>query len=858
LKKLNAGLALVLALSVGLSNTATAEETRKEEAGKVFDRGGVWRFWFGNGYRKEWITPAEIPVLDLKTEAGGLKPVREVGALETVGLALAGANGRSYTFRKLMKEPERTIPKEWLGTEVEAIVKDQTSAAHPAATAIVGSLAQSVGIPFYGSRVMFMPDDPILGEFSKTFANTVGTFDEYPTPGYKGMTQIISTGDLWKKWLEGGPENRVDSRAFVKARLFDLIVGNWDRHQGQWRWARVPDKPLWEPVPEDADQAFTRYEGTLIAAARNLAPRFMDYSGRLPGRLEGLTVNNADVTRWFPADLEWPAFEEVANELKAQMTDAAIDEATHQMPPEWYAIDGAILAKEIKQRRDGIVGYAWRFYLQLADRVEVRGTDRDDLATVQHFEDGSLEVTLAPANADGSAGTPYYHRRFVPKQTKEVRVYLYGGNDHLVTSGPKKGDITLRVLGGTGDDVLDDSKSGGADLRDSDGKNTFERGPGTGVDQHPWQNPAPDADRPWLEPRAYGHWTVPQLLVYWEPTQEFMIGGGFKRTSWGFRDYPWKNVQGMSAAFSTGYLNARASYFGEFRLNESHTTFRMDLMASGIEDENFFGFGNETPKLDKDLYQTQTTTFKAFPSLRYTPSRKFQILVGAEVKELKTNGDGTTLVELTEPYGSGRFGELKVRSGFEFDSRGRAASFLSQPQDTSTAAATPKVSGVRLLADGFYAPKTWDVTDAFGKVSGSLSGYVGNQKVVLSVRGGGSKLWGGPYPYFEAATIGGSDNVRGWDNSRFRGDSSLYGNAELRFWLGHRKRPLLPIRWGLLAFYDVGRVWLEGEDSNTWHSGYGGGILGEVLGVAGLAIRGTLGTSTEGGIKVYVGSGYSF
>ena len=130
----------------------------------------------------------------------------------------------------------------------------------------------------------------------------LGTFDEYITPGYQGITEIVSSFDLWKKWLEGGPENRVDSRAFVKARLFDAIVGNWDRHQGQWRWARFPDKPLWVPMPEDADQALTRYEGVVIAAGRTMIPRFMRYSGEYPGRLEGLTANNADVTRWFPAE----------------------------------------------------------------------------------------------------------------------------------------------------------------------------------------------------------------------------------------------------------------------------------------------------------------------------------------------------------------------------------------------------------------------------------------------------------------------------------------------------------------------------------------------------------------------------
>ena len=337
------------------SASSVPVETRTLVAGKEFDRGGKWRYWFGEGYRKAWTTPVELPVLDLSTEAGGLTPLRQIGGFQTEGLAFKAANGRGYTFRKLEKHPERVLPKEWQQSELRAIAIDQTAAAHPAATAIIGSLARSVGIRFYASRLAVMPDDPALGEFRKTFGGTVGTFDEYITPGYEGITEIVSTFDLWKKWREGGPGNRVDSRAFLKARLFDLVVGNWDRHQGQWRWARVPGQPLWEPLPEDADQAFTRYEGKAMGAVRSVVPRFMRYSGEYPKRIEGLTTNNYDVTRWLLADVEWPVYEEVARELAAQMTDAAIDEAMHQMPSEWYAIDGAQLTKDLRQRRDGIV-----------------------------------------------------------------------------------------------------------------------------------------------------------------------------------------------------------------------------------------------------------------------------------------------------------------------------------------------------------------------------------------------------------------------------------------------------------------------------------------------------------------------
>ena len=138
------------------------------------------------------------PVLDLKTEAGGLTPLRQVGGFQTEGLAMKGADGRGYTFRKLEKHPERVLPKEWQESELRAVAIDQTSAAHPAATAIVGSLAQSVGIPFYGSRLAVMPDDPALGEFRETFGGTVGTFDEYLGPGTQGHHR----GDLDLRPLE--------------------------------------------------------------------------------------------------------------------------------------------------------------------------------------------------------------------------------------------------------------------------------------------------------------------------------------------------------------------------------------------------------------------------------------------------------------------------------------------------------------------------------------------------------------------------------------------------------------------------------------------------------------------------------
>ena len=710
-------------------------------------------------------------MLDLSTEAGGLTPLAQVGGFQTEGLAMKGANGAGYTFRKLEKHPERVLPKEWQDSALEAVAIDQTAAAHPAATVIVGHLAQEVGIHFYGSRLAVMPDDPALGKFRKTFANAIGTFDEYPMVGYQGVTQIISSGDMWKKWREG---ERTNSRAFLKARLFDLVVGNWDRHQGQWRWARIEGQPLWQPFPEDADQAFTRYGGWAISAARHVVPRFMSYSGEYPKKIEGLTTNNYDITRWMLADVEWPVFEEVAREVHAALTDAAIDEAMRLMPPPWYAIDGAQLTNDLRQRRDGIVEYARKFYLHLADRVDVRATDKADLAEVRHQPDGSLQLLLSPLDTGGTAGEPYYRRRFSPGETDEIRLYLLAGNDKLVSGGKREGGIHLRVMGATGNDTLDDSNGGGADIQDAEGRNTFVRGPGTKVSERAWTNPAPEKDRPWLEPRGYGHWTVPMVEVFWEPNQEFMIGGGLTRTAWGFRKYPWANMQSFTLLYSTGYKNVRASYLGQWRLSSTKLVGTLNMRFSGIENRNFYGFGNETEPIDDPtLYRTETNEFMVFPALSWRPSFTFELHVGAEAKGVRTKG-GDSLVEQSQVYGSGSFGEAGVRAGFEYDSRGRAlpmtaARGMAVP-DASAAVAPPKTSGVRILAESFLVPKAWDVTETFGGIDGSVAGYLGNQRLVFATRVGGRALWG-EYPWFESASIG--KGVRGYYTGRYRGDSSL-------------------------------------------------------------------------------------
>src|SRR5512139_2327450 len=152
--------AAIAVAAVMLASVASGQETKVVTVGPEYAAGGAQRFWLGSGYRDLWTTPVALPVLDLKKEAGGLTPVRQVGQAQSVGLALKGADGRAYTFRSLHKEPERMLPEPLRDTLLGKIAKDLTAGTHPAAGVISPQFAEAAGIPHTSVRLVVMPDHP--------------------------------------------------------------------------------------------------------------------------------------------------------------------------------------------------------------------------------------------------------------------------------------------------------------------------------------------------------------------------------------------------------------------------------------------------------------------------------------------------------------------------------------------------------------------------------------------------------------------------------------------------------------------------------------------------------------------------
>ena len=91
------------------------------------------------------------------------------------------------------------------------------------------------------------------------------------------------------------------------------------------------------------------------------------------------------------------------------------------------------------------------------------------------------------------------------------------------------------------------------------------------------------------------------------------------------------------------------------------------------------------------------------------------------------------------------------------------------------------------------------------------------------MRAGAATLTGNA-EFYQHNTVGGGRTLRGYRRTRFFGKSSVFSQNELR-WIKDVRSYLYNGKFGLLASYDIGRVWMPGENSNSWHSGVGGGII---------------------------------
>jgi hypothetical protein len=809
-----ARLFLVVALGLGLGSTppawaqAAAQDVSGPRALQAIDTtlgagyraGGLHRLLFGTRYRTLWSTPVRVPILDLRGFAGGLRPLERAGGERSRSLRFVGSDGREYVLRAADTDVSTKLPPELQGTLVQRLFQDQISAVHPFGPLVADRLGGAIGLPRLQPRLVVVPNDSTLGQFREEFAGMVGYIQERPAgssgpaPGFAGFRWIVGTETLLR--LRRERQEEVDVHRFLAVRVLDLLLGDWDRHRGQWRWGRHDAHSAWQPIPRDRDHTFAQYDGLLLALARSgPAPHLVRFGeGRLP--VAGLVWYSRDLDRELLTSLDWPTWDSVVTAVQGRLTDAVIDSATAEMPATVPEASRRWLAATLRGRRAQLSDAARRFYLNLAAEADLHATDAAERIIVTGTPDGAVRIDLAT-----SGGGPRVSRQFEPSETGEVRVYAHGGADTVMTRG-EAGRVRVRVIGGEGADVI--SRDDGPSVRlDQEGAD--------------WSPIPREGDPP--PPPDWGGRTTFLPVVGANSDAGLVLGLNLTHVDYGFRKLPFANRISAKAAFGTTSGRPGLLLTTTMQTAVPALRFVIAAKATGVEVLRLYALGNESVEAEnREFHMVRNWQFELAPSLEISPVAGLLFGAGPRVRYIKSELSADRLIGAARPYGGDGFGAFGARAYARLDLR-----------DLPT---NPR-RGLLLELGGDLVPRGWDVEETFGSASATLAAYISapaGWSPTLYLRAGGRKVWG-RYPYFEAARIGGGGSVRGYSTGRFMGDAGVFGQAELRVPLATAKL-VVPGTLGVLGLADAGRVYLDGESSDTWHSGFGGGIWFAWLGGA--------------------------
>jgi hypothetical protein len=775
----------------------------------------IHRKLFGENFRKEWATPVKLPVIKLSER--GLIPLQRGGGHQTHSLRMKDASGTEWVLRSIEKYPEILLPEAFRETFAADWVRDAMSAQHPYAPLVVPVISEVVKVPHTNPVIGYVVADKNLGEFEKEFANTMCLLEEREPYGNSDNTI------RFLQRMNEDNDNTLDTVGFFRARLLDLYLGDWDRHEDQWRWfdEKKGNGRKYIAIPRDRDQALYRSQGFFpkMASRKWVAPFLTGFNGNIK-RGNYFFFNGRKLNGRFLVGLDHNRWTQLTNDFVALLTDKVLESALDRLPREVYVMRHDELLQKMKMRRSALAKAMDNYYYFLSHIVDIQVSDKNELVEITDGSNGGLSVVIHKLSKKGKPEEQLFARTFVANETKEIRFFIGQGDDKVVLNNTNK-KIKVRIVGGDGQKVYDVQQAGkkvcvyeketGAAFTGNTGR----------LKKHLSNDTANTA---FVPTNAYGI-TRPLITAGFNLDDGFLLGGGVKIIRQGFRKVPYASTQQISLAHSFSTSAFRIRYKGEWlqAVGKADITVQANIFAPN-NTRNFFGRGNETQFIKigdyKKFYRTRYNLYQASPSLRWHLGKFTTFSAGPSIQYYHSDSSEN----------KGRFinNELLIRS---YDSntvhsdKVHGGVILNLSRDKRDNIILPtKGHFINVQVQGYAGLN--DDSKSYMQVIPEISLYKNLSKrsmVVIAERLGGAVTIG-KAAFYQSAFLGGHENLLGFRQYRYAGEHMIYNNLEFRIKLANFASYIVPGQIGLTGFYDVGRVWEKNESSDVWHQGVGGGI----------------------------------
>lgn len=789
-------------------------------AGEEYKAGKLKKFFLGDNYRLEWTTPVKIPYLDMKTEAGGLSPINKAGTNQTIALTLLSKDSVQYDLQALKKQYPILNSDQPINSFSEDPIQHQISTSHPYGALAIPKMAEALNI-FHTDPVLFYtPYTNLLGPYIDDFGGALSFLEIKPTndlsefKSFGYSENVVTTRTLFRQ-LELDSKNKVDHQMFLRNRLFDMLLNDWDRSENQWRWSEINangEGLLYKPLARDRDQVFTTFDGIIpYLISRKWGIRNYQHFDHHINDVIGLNLSAKNLDRQLLSHLSKEDWISEAENIQKQLTDEVLANAIADMPEEVAMISGDVIVNKLKSRRDNIEKWAIGYYKILARDVDIAGSNKNEYVIVETTTEKEAIVKVYIME-EGDIKQEIYNRTFYEDETDEIRVYGKGGQDSIVVSGVTGNQIKIRIIGGAGEDaIIDKSKGSKVFIYD---QTTEENNIVAGTDTKLKTSKDPDVNEHDSISYQYDY-NGPRLNVEYNVDEGIKLGVGMFIRRNAFRKNPMTTHLLMANhAFNTSSFEIE--YEGNFySLLGRNWDLSVKALFLGPEYKfNYFGMGNGTlGKLESiNHYRINMSSFKVSPSINYRFSDFFKIGFGPAYEHLDFKDNQETIIhengsQLSSTYnylGGNFFADLNI---------------LDYKRDPTR--------GVKWFnsINNYYGLNGEKFS--FTNLNTDVSVFITPNlplDITTAIRFGASTTWGN-FNFFQSQFIGGNTNLRGYRNNRFSGRSSMYNNTEIRWRLFNITNPVFTGNYGILGFIDSGRVWSEsGEKSKKWHRAYGPGI----------------------------------
>lgn len=781
-------------------------------ADDVKSHGSTYTKMWGSHYKDVYTTPVTVKSVSLDSLFGGLSFVEQVPRLR--GILMKDGRDDLYMI-KLLDGASCFIessffqniydPKEYENTYLGNFIKEAFTIKHPFTFLASDYLAKHAGLNSSNAEVVYVDGgsqcDTIV-DGTSIVKRLVGV---YSLPDIKDR-KIVSEVDSLLTELHNDRLSIIDETKYIRSRLFDILIGDWNKIPENWIWVASArkDSIVYEPIVLDRSHGFTKVNGVLYP--QMLSMLGLNFISNYESEQKNLKQFNAlgytlDVALCSGSkEDDWVR---QAEYLKRVITDKVIDDAFALLPAETQGEVLDDLKSKLRKRRNSLTTTARKYHRLLQKTPVIVGSNGDDRIVVDTDKKKDLSVRIYDKQSDSLV----YDQKFNHKQTKEVWIYGLKGNDRFEVD-KKTRRIPVLISGGEGhNEYLVNSHR---KLRIYESKEQKERLV-SHVDHKDVDITYPNAEETAL---AYDYKRLRYTQLSFTPIGIYdsdlglNLGTSVAYTIYGFRRAPYTRRHQLSYDYANGI-----TYQGIFPDYDHKKRFHVSaFVGSPRYFSNFFGFGNETEghkDKNNNYNRVHISRYTLTPAFYYslTPEQTFNVYSSFEVMKVDNPDNRNRYINEVYDDDSSIFdAKYFIDLGVKYQMDKRQDRFLSRVQFS--------VSGGLNMNIGHFGKNYTYVKSDLG-VNLELS-----DRLTLATLMRGQALFTDKFEFFQSATT----ELRGYRNNRFIGKQSFYQYTDLRYDLGRLSNPFTPLKSGVFVGSDYGRVWCQGEDSRRWHSSYGGGF----------------------------------